>query len=76
METNDFLSCTVDRFEQSKAVLEFDGQQFLTISKRYLPKNTKPGDSLQVEFMTDEIVSKRRENLARAVLEEILNGGA
>lgn len=68
------LTCTVDRIEQTKVVLEFDNRQQLIVPKKYLPKKVTEGMVLQVEFLTDELAIKHRQNLARAVLEEILNG--
>lgn len=74
MITEEAAHCIIDRFENGKAMLEFDSKQVLVIAKRYLPKNVKEGDSLQVEFLTDQLATKRRQHLAKAVLEEILNG--
>lgn len=68
------LSCTLDRFDNGQAVLEFGNRQTLTIARRYLPKDAKEGLVLQVELLTDRLATKRRENLAKAILEEILNG--
>jgi len=68
------LQCTVDRFESGLVVLGFSRDQHLTIAKKYLPRGIKVGDYLRVEFLTDELAAKRREHLARAMLEEIFNG--
>ncbi len=66
------LTATIDHFENGLAVLEFDHNQTLTIPKKYLPKSASEGDVVQIEFLTDALATKRRENLARAMLEEIL----
>jgi hypothetical protein len=63
----------VDRFEGTKAVLRFEDQD-LVISKKMLPKDIKEGDALITEFVTDKAYAKRQENLAKAILEEILKG--
>ncbi|MFY9484417.1 MAG: DUF3006 domain-containing protein [Patescibacteria group bacterium] len=68
------LQCTVDRFENGLVVLGFSRGEQLTIAKKYLPRGIKVGDYLSVEFLTDELAAKRREHLARAMLEEIFNG--
>ncbi len=71
---NGTLECTVDRFENGFAVLEFPKKQHITVAKKYLPRALKEGDVLKVEFLTDALASRRREHLARALLEEIFNG--
>jgi hypothetical protein len=73
-KTNTGVVATIDRFENGLAVLELDHNQNLTVAKRNLPKGVKEGDVLQVEFLTDELATKRKENLAKAMLEEILKG--
>jgi hypothetical protein len=71
---NNLVTATIDRFENGLAILEFDHQQNLTVAKRNLPKGVKEGDVLEIEFLTNELATKRKENLAKAVLEEILKG--
>lgn len=68
------LQCTIDELGPGKVVLEFDNRQTLVVPKKYLPPEIKEGLVLQVEFLTDALATKRRKNLARAILEEILNG--
>ncbi len=73
-KSNGELKATIDRFEQGLAVLEFDHNQTLTVARRYLPKSAKEGDVVNVELITDMLATKRKKNLARAMLEEILKG--
>lgn len=68
------LTAVIDRFENGFAVLDFGHGQILTVAKRFLSKSAKEGDALQVELLTDMQATKRRENLARTILQEILNG--
>lgn len=72
------ITCTLDRFENSKAVLRFNFSdndfQELIVAKRYLPKKVKEGSVLHLDFYLDEETEIRRQNLARQVLEEILKG--
>lgn len=70
---NGELTCTIDRLENGQAVLDFGSYGSLTLAKKHLPKTAKEGDALTVELLTDQAATKRRENLARAILEEILN---
>lgn len=74
IKNNNTLQCTLDRFENGHAVLDFGTYGTLTVAKRYVPKDCKEGEAFLVEFLTSQAATRRRENLARAMLEEILNG--
>jgi len=52
--------------------LDCRGQR-LKIAQKFLTADVKKGDTLQVEFLTSRQVEKRQKNLAKAILEEILN---
>lgn len=71
---NSKLVAIVDRFEDGRAVLKFSDNQELTISKKFLHPNAKQGDAINLEFLTNEEETRRRENLARAILKEIVEG--
>jgi len=73
---NGTLECSVDRFENGLVVLKFPKQQELIVAKKYLPQGIKAGDCLKVEFLTEALATKRRDHLARAMLEEIFNSRA
>lgn len=72
------LTCTLDHFENSKAVLVFKlserDTQELHLASRYLPKDIKKGDTLYLEFSTEKETKEKQQNLARQILEEILKG--
>lgn len=72
------LTCVLDRFEDSQAVLKFDfseeNKQELVVAKRFLPKEAKEGDVFFIEIFSDKKAEERKRNLARFVLEEILKG--
>lgn len=65
------LAWVVDRFENGTAVLMSGGQE-LTVPRVMIPKGVKEGDVLTAEFYLLKDEAKRRENLARSILEEIL----
>ncbi len=76
------LRATIDRFEGHTGVLLFDdadllgpltGQE-LVLPKRLLPLGAKEGDTLVVELLTDQQSTESKEQIARKVLEDILNG--
>jgi hypothetical protein len=67
------LTCVIDRFENGLAVLSFGKGKEIVVAKRFLPNKVKEGTVLRVELLTDEQAERRRENLARAVLKEILH---
>lgn len=70
---NGEIEFILDRFEGSKAVLRYNEQE-LVLPKRCLGYDVQEGDVLHAEFIGDKMMTKRKENLARAMLEEILKG--
>jgi hypothetical protein len=62
---------TILRFENGCAVLENQGQE-LVVSRSQVPDACQEGDVLTAEFYLLKDEKKRKENLARALLEEIL----
>jgi hypothetical protein len=62
---------TLVRFENGCAVLESQGKELL-VSRSQVPDTCKEGDVLTAEFYLLKDEKKRKENLARALLEEIL----
>lgn len=73
-KANGNLNCTIDRLENGHAVLDFGSYGMITVAKRHIARDAKEGDLLSVELFTDEQATKRKQHLARAILEEILNG--
>lgn len=75
------LRGTLDRLEGHKGVILFDDEalgplagQELVLPARLLPEGIVQGDVLVIELMTDRQATQTREQVARTVLEEILNG--
>lgn len=72
------LTCVIDRFEDGQAVLIFEFSQNnrreLVVPRRYLPKNVQESDILHLEIYNEIDAKERNKNLARKVLEEILQG--
>lgn len=69
----DRLQAVVDRFENGFAVVDFGRAGLLTIPKKYLPDNIKEGSVLIFDIMTDEMARLRNQDLAKAVLSEIIS---
>jgi hypothetical protein len=69
------LTVTIERMEGHRAVLLFPGNQRVSVSRRFVPKSAKVGDELTIDFFTHNQAIKRQENIARAILEEILGEG-
>jgi sorbitol-specific phosphotransferase system component IIA len=67
------LTATIDRFERGRVVLRFEDGQELILPKRKLPSKIKEGSVLHCEFYRAEDAEKRKEQIARYLLEEILN---
>ena len=68
------LIATIDRIEEDKAVLIFDDGQNLPVSIGKLPSGIRQGDVIKLEISKDNNQSNKQENLAKDVLNEILNG--
>lgn len=72
------LTCVLDRIEGNRAVLLFEfskteKEEFL-IPKKYLPSSVKEGDVFHLEIFHSRDAEIRQKNLARKILEEILQG--
>lgn len=67
------LCFILDRFEGTKAVLLYEGQELL-VPRRMVDKDAKEGDVIFTELISEKKMTERRENLAKAVLKEILEG--
>lgn len=70
---NGFM-CVIDRLENGRAVLRFSDRQELVVPRRYLPRDASEGMALELQFFTEESATKKQEDLARAMLKEILGG--
>lgn len=66
------LKAVVDRIENGKATVRFEDGQELVISADKLPEKITEGSSVSVYLLSDEIDRQRREDLAKAVLNELL----
>ena len=66
------LTAVIDRFEEDRAVLRFQDGQELTIPKDRLTGSMNESSSVRVYVMDDAIDQKRREDLAKSILNELL----
>jgi hypothetical protein len=71
MKNRQPFSLVVDRFENGSAVLSASDGTF-SVPRELLPPQCREGDVLGVELFYRKDEKKRRENIARALLEEIL----
>lgn len=75
------LKATVDSLSEHRAVLLIDDEhlsekmknQKLILPKKLLPGNIKEGDILVLDIQHSEDYTKQREEIARKLLEDILN---
>lgn len=65
------LEAIVDRLEEDKAVLKIHGQT-LVVPLESLPEETGEGSVLRLSFNADAAAADDKNNLAKAVLNEIL----
>jgi len=68
------LQGTIDRIEESIAVIAFPDGQKLNVSIGKLPHDCKQGDALDFSIAKDASASAKNQKLAQDVLNEILNG--
>lgn len=71
MKSAETLSWIVDKFENGSAVLKNKGQK-LVIPRSQLAKTIREGDVVTAEFFLLKDEQARKDNLAKALLEEIL----
>lgn len=67
------LCFILDRVEGTKAVLLYEGQE-LIVPRRMLDREVQEGDAIFTELVCEKKMVMRRENLAKAILKEILEG--
>ena len=67
------LSCKLIQRSGKKAEIEIEGQS-LIIPSEYISNVIKAGEELSLCFLTSKDARMKEENLAKLILEEILNG--
>ncbi len=72
MKNRQPFSLVVDRFENGSAVLISPGGTVI-VPRDLLPPDSREGDVLGIDLFYLRNEKKRRENIARALLDEILN---
>ena len=63
---------TLDRITNGRAILRFVDGQELSVARRFLPKTALPGEVIHFHLHTEAMAGQQREDLARAILKEIL----
>jgi len=66
------IKLSIDRFEGDKVVLLSDNSENIIWLKKDLPENVKEGSILIFEVFTEDEETKEKENLAKNILNEIL----
>lgn len=67
------ITCKLIEKKGKRAEIEIEGQKII-ISSEYLPLAVKNGENLQLCFSSEHSAKMKEKELARAILEEILNG--
>lgn len=67
------IKATIDRIEESKAVIRSDDGQTLLWPIENLPEDTSEGSVVYINLSKTEIGEQERENLAKDILNEIMN---
>lgn len=68
------ISCKLIEKKGKSAEIEIDGQK-ITVPTENLPSGVKVGENFELCFVSHESAQMKENVLARAILEEILNGG-
>lgn len=64
---------TIDRFEEGKAVLIGEHNE-VVVPKKLVPKDCHEGDIVHLTLSSDEAETRKRQGMAKELLNEILNG--
>ncbi len=67
------IKAVIDRIEESKAVILSDDGQTILWPIENLPEDTSEGSVVYINLTKSEIEEQERENLARDILNEIMN---
>lgn len=66
------FSATIDRFEDDYAILRTEDKLEIQMPKSKIPKEAHEGSIIRFELFSDEEGTKRKEEVAKAILNEIL----
>ncbi|MEA3464039.1 MAG: DUF3006 domain-containing protein [Patescibacteria group bacterium] len=69
------IELTIDRFENDKAVLKTDDNETIIWPKNKLPKNSHESMVLMFHITGDTEAEKNKKQLAKDILNEILDTG-
>lgn len=68
----EFLTATLDRFEDGKAVLILDDGQKIAVDKKYLI-GFRPGEVVNFNFLNDIESKERRIKVLKSILNEVID---
>lgn len=74
MEEDRLIRTKILKIENHLALLVLDDGQVIKVKRRFLPWEIKEGEEVVAEFLRPAEFEKRKKNLAKAILEEILRG--
>ncbi len=63
----------VDRFEGKIAIIELEGEFFMEIPRKFLPKNTKEGDVLEITFKINKELKEKKISKIQELQKKLLN---
>ncbi len=66
------ISCTLDRFEGTFAVLKTEDNQAINWPRENLPSDAEEGSQIKLVLFSKKTEKEEREETAKAVLNEIL----
>ncbi|MEI6040017.1 MAG: hypothetical protein WCP93_01555 [Candidatus Berkelbacteria bacterium] len=67
------LICKLIEKKGKKSEIEIEGQK-IEVPSEYLPDSIKVGEEMRLCFLSEKDARMKEENMAKTILEEILNG--
>ncbi len=69
------IKATIDRFENGRVVLKTEDKQSIIWPREKLPENIREGSVLRIAVSSDDAAEGADRELAKNILNEILNTG-
>jgi hypothetical protein len=67
-----YLNGTIDRIEDNQVIIKLENGSTLLWPKEKLPNNLTEGSALKLNILTDTKQTKNKEDVAKNILNEIL----
>lgn len=69
------LKATIEKIDGDKVLVSLLGTQKVILPKKYFPSKIKTKDFFYIEFVANKEMENNKREIARSILEEILQNG-